>query len=253
MKISKSFGYLATIALSFVLLLTTTTSCDPDKDVVPVVEVKDTAKILFFHAAPDGPKVNFSVDGVKRNVDSVAYATSPSYYDVIFKAGVKPVRSFQSGGKTIFSDSTAVNASKGLVGYSYFIFQDSLKNLRVATLSDNISLPTAGKAKMRFVHLIPNIFNGRKLDIQFVKAGQAATADKNFSNIGFSTIGDFIELTPDTYDIKVKYAGETAIVFTAANVVVAANKVYTAVAHGLETPPAVPVEKAKKVTIITNR
>ncbi|MBL7816808.1 MAG: DUF4397 domain-containing protein [Saprospiraceae bacterium] len=240
-KISKPILALASAALFF-------SSCQPDTE-EPVV-VKEYGKIQVFHAAVDARAIDFQVDGSKINADSIVYGKGTNYYEALLTTGKKTVFKVVSSksGAVVSTDSLALNTTD--VGYSVFVYQDkdAAKTVRTLYGPDNLLAPAAGKAKVRLVHLIPDV--NVNIDVEAVAPGGVATINSQFPNVPFPKISDFVELTNGTYDLKFKISGQTNVLFTVPNVVVESGKIYTLVARGLANAVA---PRGQAVSIITNK
>lgn len=224
-RLAKPIFSLATIAALFL------TSCTPDSPTPTVV--KEYGKIQVFHTAVDAPAIDFQVDGKKINSDSLVYAKGTPYYNALLTAGKKNAYKVTTAktGQAITADSLTMKTTD--VGYSVFIYQDrdASKTIRTLYGPDNLLAPIAGNAKVRLVFLIPD-FNVN-VDVQAVSSGGEATSVSDFQNITFPKITDFKPLPKGTYDLKVKFSGQTTSRLTFTNIVLEEGKIYTLVARGL--------------------
>jgi hypothetical protein len=227
MKITNFSKFLAVACAASSLMLA---SCGSDP-VTPTPVVKDYAKVMLFHGATDAAAVNLQIDGVTKG-DSIKYGVATTYYQVELTAGKKVVTSglVAKSGVKIGTDSLLMNKD---VGYSYFVYQenDAAKTISMIKSVDDLAAPTAGKARIRLVHLIPDLSTG--IDYELVATGGVATTRSDFTNVKFKDIKNFIDVTPGTYDMKVKLTGTTQLLLTGAiSVTIADGKLYTYVARG---------------------
>ncbi len=246
MKAMKIISFLtATFCAISALLIT---SCNPDE---PAPTVKVYGKVMLIHAAAGAPAIDLFIDGIKKNTDPIAYKNNSSYKDV--EAGAlnhQIISKYSSTGAKL--DSVGLKVNKD-IGYSYYTYidNDANKTVRVFTSTDNLAATTAGKAKVRLVHLMPDIPGNIAIDVEAVAPGGIASSRNDFTNVTFKTIKDFVEIAKGTYDIKIKQTGTTNIVLTIPNVVLTEGKIYTFIAHGfatkLNTDPSGPT-----VTVINN-
>lgn len=238
-----------TFAATAVLLFN---SCKPTEE-EPVV-VKSYGKIQVFHAAVDAPAINFEVDGKKMNTDSLSYPKGTPYFDAELTAGKKNVYKIVAAksSQNLSIDSLTMNTTD--VGYSVFVYQDkdAAKTIRSIYSPDNLLAPPAGKAKVRLVFLIPD-FNVN-VDVQVVTSGGEATSSSDFPNVSFPKMTDFINLPKGTYDLKVKFAGQTTSRLTFTNVAIEDGKIYTLVARGLfNVAPTLTNNRGPALSIVTNK
>ncbi len=240
LKFAKPILLLATVALFF-------TSCKPDPEPVAPI-VKTYGKIQVFHAAVDAPAIDFQVDGLRINADSLPYAKGTPYYSAELFTGKKTVfrALLAKTSQLISTDSLTLNS--GDVGYSVFVYQDkdAAKTVRTLNTSDDLLAPAAGKAKVRFVHLISDALVN--VDVEAVPSGGSATVNNTFPNLAFPKVSPFVELASGTYDLKIKISGTTNTLLNVTGVVVEAGKIYSLVARGY-------AQLANKagVSIVTNK
>lgn len=227
MKIT-NFSKFLTVAFAASSLMLTSCGSDP---VTPTPVVKDYAKVMMFHGATDAAAVNLQIDGATKG-DSIKYGVATTYNQVELTAGKKVVVSslVAKTGAKIITDSLLMNKD---VGYSYFVYQESdvAKTVNMIKSVDDLTLPAAGKGRIRLVHLIPDLAVG--IDVELVATGGVATSRSDFANVKFKDIKNFIDVTPGTYDMKVKITGTTQLLLTAPiSVTIADGKLYTYVARG---------------------
>ena len=245
MKILKNLLITSTLLISSILFIT---SCKPDK----IDEtLKVYGKVMLVHTAPGAPAVDLLIGGVKKNTDSIVYTKNSAYYDIEVSTSNYVITTKYSKSGTRL-DSAGVKAIKN-TGFSYFTYidNDAAKSVRVLASTDNLNLPAAGKAKVRFVNLIPDIPNNVAVDVEAVAPGTIPTPRNDFTNVSFKTIKDFVEINKGTYDFKIKQTGTTNVILTVRDVVITEGKLNTFVANGfaakLNTDPL-----GLKVTVVSN-
>ncbi|MEO0043220.1 MAG: hypothetical protein RL329_2668 [Bacteroidota bacterium] len=202
-----------------------TTSCKDETTVaVPVY-----AKAQFVHVAPEAPGVIASVDGKNINTDSLKYLQYINYVDVDVTAAGKRTIKLDSKTGNVTTDSLAMNKD---VYYSFYAYSDTgaAKKTRVQVAPDDLAVPAAGKAKLRIAHFVSDAT--AKIDVEAALPGQIATTRNDFSALQFKNISNFVELAAGSYDLKVKLAGTTQLVFTIPSTTFEAGKSYTLVARG---------------------
>jgi hypothetical protein len=245
MKTAKILSIVSIFTLSIFFV----TSCKPDSD--PVV-VKEYGKIMLFNGAVGAAALDLYVNGTKTNATSLAYGTNSPYTQIEAGTAGHKILTKTVTGATIDS-VPALKANKD-VGYSYYAYKDNdaASTVRVLATTDALTLPAAGKGKVRLVHLISDIPLNGGVDVEAVTPTTGvATSRNDFTNVKFKESRDFIEIAKGTYDLKVKSTGTTNVLFTVPNVTIVEGKITTLVAHGLSvkinTDP-----QTNKVTIIAN-
>ncbi len=215
----------------FVLILASSFfACKKDSSAV----VADTyAKAMIVHANINAPAIDFFIDGTKINKDSLVYGVNTPYTDVKITPGKKT--QFKIGltklGTFLLNDSTTLTENTGI---TYYVALDTLsKTPLVVVTSDDISAPTAGMAKFRFIHLVSDAIT-YGFDIELVAPGGAVASNNTFSNLRFKLLNPNFALVPKgTYDILVKSSGTTNILARVPNINLADGKIYSLVARGL--------------------
>lgn len=224
------------------------TSCTPD-ETEPTV--KEYGKVMLVHTAAGVPATDLYIDGAKKNTDSIQYKSTSGYKEV--EAGAlnhQIITRFSKTNSRI--DSVGLKVNKD-VGYSYYLYvdNDANKSTRIFASTESLALPAAGKAKVRLLHLIPDIPGNIAVDVEAVAPGGIASNRNDFTNVSFKSIKDFVEIAKGTYDFKIKQTGTTSILLTIPNVTITEGKIYTLVAHGfatkLNTAPDGPA-----VTVVAN-
>jgi hypothetical protein len=240
MKTAKILSILSIFSISLFFV----TSCTPDSD---PVAVKEYGRVLLFHGAVGAPAVDLYVNGVKSNATTLTYGTYSPYAQIEAGTITNKILTKTVTGATI--DSVSLKANKD-VGYSYYAYNEP-NGVKVIATTDALTLPAAGKGKVRLVHLISDIPLNGGVDIEAVAPGAAPSPRNDFTNVKFKESRDFIEINKGTYDLKVKSTGTTNVLFTVPNVTIIEGKIVTLVAHGLSvkinTEP-----QTNKVTIIAN-
>ena len=236
--------------LTTFLLLTLVTlfisSCEGDPAEPAVTEY---GKVLLFHGAPSGAGIDLYIDGVKVTTNTLGYGQPSAYVQATAGTTAHKILMKDITGKTLDSASLQLNKD---VGYSYYTYKDTDGTIRVKTTTDALTAPAAGKAKVRVVHLIPDVTNNVALDIQSVAVGGVATQANDFTQVKFKESKDFIELPKGTFDLKIKEYGTTNLIINnPIQITLAEGKIYTLVLHGLSaklnTDPLY-----TKVSVITN-
>jgi hypothetical protein len=207
------FNAIAALSMAFLSF----TACSEDE------EVKKSSKVLFVHASPDAPAVDIDVAGGSA-AKGAAFGANTNYATF----SVNETDKFKTDIKVASSGAVALSiadpAWTNNMNYSVFVI-DSVKKLKAVSVMDMYTVPTDGKALVRFVHASPNAPN---VD---VKAGTASL----FTNIPFLGKGaagatSFIPVAAGTVTLDVFITGGDKVL--SAPVTLAANKVYTVWAKG---------------------
>jgi Domain of unknown function (DUF4397) len=192
------------------------------------------AKVRFFNAAPDAPKLAFVVDGKTINADSTAYNAGIDYQTIKVSSDKKTSLGISAKG-AILSGDTLQLKTDSTVSYSVFALQEADKALKTSIVVDNLIPPTAGKARIRIANFIPDL--STPFDIEFAAPNAAASTKRDFQNVFFKFVTNFSDFTAGSYDIKVKLSGQTTTVVPAPNAkgvaaTFEAGKTYTVVLRG---------------------
>lgn len=225
--------------ISYVIMALTAlifTACKDKTNTTP--DTKFYAKVMLYHGATDAVAMHLKLDDVAKTVDSLIYTKVTPYYETELTAGKKTkigVFSTKTGALPVYLDSLLLLNTTTNVTYSIFTYQDNdvPKTVRAFITTDNLIPPTAGKGRIRFVHLIPDI--STSVDVETVATGTEATIRNDFANLKFKDKTDFIDVVKGTYDVKIKEAGTKRVLFTAANIVLEEGKIYTLAARGYAT------------------
>lgn len=224
-KLFRFVAFAAAFTLSF-------SACQEDIEPTPTVYFDSNAMIV--HAGIDAPAVDFSINGTKKNSDSLVYGAASPYYTFTYDSTqnrIKFLVKTSLSGATLYNDSILVNKNSNFSFFAY-VNDDPAKTRTIKPVVDNLAAPSTGKAKLRigqFVGDAPTNYN-----IELVAVGGVATTRNDFSAVAFKTVTDFIEITPGSYDIKVKRADATGgIDRTISNITFASGKIYTVVTRGL--------------------
>lgn len=206
-----------TMAAFLLIGATLFTSCkDDDKDETPAPA--GAGKLMIIHASPNAPGVDLLLDNVKLNTAAVNFLDNTSYIGTT--AGTRNLKINVAGTST-----TALNANLPVVnGKSYSVFAaDSVSKLSGVVFEDDLTAPTAGNAKVRFIHLSPN---APAVDIA-VDGGAVV-----FPNAAFKSATTFATLPAGSYDLEVRVAGSTTVALDLDPITLTAGKIYTVYAKG---------------------
>jgi hypothetical protein len=192
--------------------LFTMTSCEDE-------EKTTYANVLVTHASPDAPGVDLLIDDVKVNAQPLTYPDNTGYLDA--ETGIRNIKVNVAGTTT-----TVINGNLDLeVDKYYSIFAvDQVSEIAGLVLEDDLTMPAAGKAHVRFVHLSP--------DAPAVDVAVASSGAVVFSDIAFKEATAFTPLDAGTYNLDVRVAGTATVALVLPPVTLEAGKIYTVFAKG---------------------
>jgi hypothetical protein len=187
------------------------------------------------------PSVDFWLDNQKASVQPLLYKEKSEYLEVY--SGTRRLTVTNGGTTDIIAD--------GNVGFSasqyYSVFlgpkSETEPNLVAGVIAvDNLTLPTSGKAKIRFVNLTPGAL---KMDVHI--KGQTSLADTLFGNKAAASVSAFKEIDPSVTALEIREAGKSEVKLEVP-VTLQANKIYTLSTSGLWAGTAGHVFAAKLTT-----
>ncbi len=193
------------------------------------------AQIRVVHASPDAPAVDFLVDNVVTQT-ALAYGENSAYTPIV--AGTHNVKINNAGAATtlVTLDTTITGSS----AFSVYVMDVAAK-LQVVIINDFLGLPTAGNAKLRFVHASP--------DTAGLDVFQDDSTTAIVSAIPFKAAGLYSLVPAGTHAYKLNLAGTTTTSLQQ-SLVLEAGKVYTAAIIGSS---GVGATKPLTVKLITDR
>jgi hypothetical protein len=206
----------------FIALFSAASLLSCDKDDTP----QPTASVNVIHASPDAPGVDLLVDNLKVNTAALNYPDATGYVKVV--AGTRNIKVNATG-----TNNSVINANLTFMAdrfYSVYAY-NLLASIGAIVVEDNLALPAAGQAHIRFFHLSPNapsvtvgtlsgttftpVFSNRSFETQ-----TTATANQNFTPVAAGTY---------TFDVRANGSS----VLNLPNIVLQAGKIYTVFARGL--------------------
>ncbi len=228
----KNFLALCTMlcaAVSFV-------SCEKNDD-----ELK--ANLLVVNASPNGGNIDASANG-SVIASNVAYPSN-SGYKAVTTGNVNVVVKATGTNNEIINGTLVTEAN---ANYTMYIVDSSHKR-RAAFTRDDLTAPSAGKAKIRLLHLSPN---ASSVDVMI--NGAAATNFSNRSFNDFSTnanLAAFTEVNAAGLNLQVNIAGTSTAVATIPVINLQAGKIYTFIIKGF-VGAAIGSTQALGVEVITH-
>jgi hypothetical protein len=213
---------LTTISKAFVALAVCSVAlaaCSKDDDDFTPPQI---AGLNVVHASPSTEKLDLYVENtlVPNNTD-FDYGDKIGYLNLI--TGNRTIIVKKKGTPAnLLSESFSFEVQKG---YTLFV-GDKFDQLKYVMIKDDLSYPEAGKAKVRFVNMSP--------DAPALNLAIAGKDTDLFTDKAFKQYSDFVNIAPGeniTFNAENKETG--ALVATAANVKIEANKIYTIWVRGL--------------------
>jgi hypothetical protein len=202
------------------------------------------ASAIFINASPSinnaapRPGVNLFVDTLVKSGSVIAYRGSTGYLGIEPGSRKLELRTNTTPTTVLFSaaaENFEVNKA------SSFIIYDTLSSLnssvKVLRLSDDLSLPTAGNIKVRFLHLANN---APAVDLTLVRTSVTPNDSVTLTNRSYigatptaSTLESFASIPQGVYTLRVKLAGTQTVALSAAlSALNAANGIFTLYAAG---------------------
>lgn len=203
-------------------------ACKKKDDTVIISDV--IAQSMLVNGA-DTSNLDFYINGTKQTTAAISFGTNSSYFNVKITGSQKTAIAVKSATTALsFADSILMSDK---VGYTFFVYRDSnsVKKPGYEIITDDLSVPGAGKSKIRIAHLVNDILT-YGLDIESTTSGSKPTARNDLSNLRFKNVSNFVEINKGVQDIIIKVSGTTNIVATISNANLLEGKIYTFVLQG---------------------
>jgi len=177
-----------------------------------------TTRVKVIHASPDAPGVDILVDNTIVNSAAVNFPESTDYLSVA--AGT---RNIKVNGHMSSSSVIDANVTFGSdMFYSVFAV-NNFANIEPLVLEDDLTVPAAGQAHVRFIHLSPN---APAVDITLTDGTIV------FGNKIFKEYTAFTPLTAGSYELEVRIAGTSQVVLSLGTIDLTDGKIYSVFAKG---------------------
>ncbi len=204
-------------------------------------EAAGDAQIRVIHASPDTPPVDVYVDGA-RVISALGFTKSSDYQTIA--AGKHDFQLYQGGAIPATSDPVIqakgmeipAGAKLSLVGIGW------LASIRTLVVDDRTPAPTPGKAKLRFVHVGPDV---QPVDFA-TKGGAVLSANSQFGNAY-----PYQEVDTQRSEIEIRPAG-TATGVVAVGFAPESGKTYSVYLMSLGAMKVLLDTTASDATIATN-
>ena len=185
------------------------------------VKSKGNALVHVVHAVPGGPAVDVFADDAKP-FTNVAYKAATPYAEV---SGERHAFRVRPAGKD--ADQPLAENSEGLAdGRHYTVVAEAGADNKPAVYiyGDDLTLPAAGKARVRVIHASP--YAG---DVNVYVNGRY---DKLFGGLNAMKASDYSNIDLVAGAVEVRPAGQDRAVLTVPNAKFEAGKTYTVVVTG---------------------
>ncbi|MVN21045.1 DUF4397 domain-containing protein [Mucilaginibacter arboris] len=180
-----------------------------------------TASVRVINVSPDAGPVNFYLSGSLKTTAPVTYGNSFGYFSAIAGSQTAEVKSSTSASTLV---SSPVNITKD-ANYSVFVCGLATTNsVNTIVAQDILTMPSPGKAKVRFVHAVAGA----------PQVNLSVNSGVLFLGVGYKSVTDYTEITAGTYSIKAISTDVSAVgVTTAFNQTFENGKIYTIYFKGL--------------------
>lgn len=197
-----------------------------------------TAQVRFLHTAVDVAPVDVLVDG-KQVAQAVKFADVTGYIEVPAGDHTLTLQLKGQSQAAAFTSKLTVGAGK-----AYTVAAAKQSEMRIQLIEDDLSVPTAGKARVRLTHLSPD---APSVDLEVI-GGQTL-----FSGIGFGQNSGYKLVDAGVYNLRAVAAGEATVFIQLPNTQLQSGKIYDVFAVGrlatlwaqvAEVTPAAPTAPA---------
>lgn len=206
------------ISLMFLVVCVVNFSCGNTNGVNPAAY----SRIQIINAIAGSSSLDCTLNSTRINTTTLAFPNTTGYISAT--PGTKYVEIRPTSTPTAPFIDTATVVLKQDSSYSLF-FAGQSGSSKSIVIRDDLSGPTLGRAKLRFVNASAASGN---LDITI-------NAVTGYTNIAYRGVGRFIEVPAGTYEFKAFVTGatNTNTLGTLSNQVLADGKVYTLYAQGI--------------------
>jgi hypothetical protein len=199
---------------------TVLTSCIKNNDNGNQI-VRDVSALSIVNASPNARNINIFIDDQRLNSTGIPYLQGFPY--ITAYAGARKIVVTDAAASTEKAKKTIT--LKPNTYYSLYIagVGANTDSLDYVVATDTIQTPTAGKARIRFVHLSPDV-----AAVDMGVDGQASL----FTNQSYKSISKVIEVAPISGTLVLKDKATGAVVAKLENAKIDAGNNYTIFAKG---------------------
>lgn len=178
--------------------------------------------IRIINGSPDAGALNLAFDGTLA-IGNVSTNTASGY--ITTNAGNMSFAVYKTSGSSPF-----VNNSLNALADTYYsvIIADSFSRVKTSVVIDSRTPPPAGKAYVKFLHLVPN---GPAYD--FITGATTLSAGRTFNDQVSSASSGYVAVSAADLTIDVKITGTNTQVTSIPSVVFADGKFYTILITGV--------------------
>lgn len=189
-------------------------------------ETEASASIMFINASPNSNNIDASVGG-SVVASNIGYPNNSGYKTVA--TGTQNIKVTQTG-----SSTEVLNGSLNLESGAYYSFYvvDSSHERKGTVVRDDLSAPSAGKAKIRVLHLAPD---APALNISITGSGTSAINmnNRSFNDVSSNaSVATFTEVDAAGLNITVRNASTSATIISFPVPALTAGKIYTFIIKG---------------------
>jgi hypothetical protein len=194
-------------------------------------QTTDRALVRLVNMSPDAPPVDLNLDG-QPAATGVAFRSASPY--AAQTSGTHDLRVMLAGqpAQTVVTANLPLQDGQALT----LAAVGRVAELSLLPLQDDNSPPPPDKARVRFVHVVPD---APQVDVA-VQGGSVL-----FPHLGFRGVSDYTTVNPGTYTLDVRPAGTATVAFTVPALTLRAGQVVTVFASGLlaqNSIRAIPIE-----------
>lgn len=183
------------------------------------------ARIKIYNASPDNSIITFYVNDSLKTPQALSFSQATNYTNTA--AGNHIV--YTKLGTSEIPNSKISFLFQQNKNYSIFISgKISKDSLVYISTEDNLTAPSANKAKVRLINASPN---SPSLDAIF--STNLTDSIPNFRNTNFRSGTIYTEFDPGNYMIRMRTAGTNTAIISGSNLNITAGKIYTICVKGL--------------------
>lgn len=205
-------------------------SCDNTKSEAP-----SAGKLTIMHVAPYVPtSVNVMVDD--QAAKTLYYGQSTGYNEL--GAGAHTVRVEEAA--TPGNQSSVPLTVNSRKYYSVYIYNSSPTQVAALRLTDDLTIPAAGKAHLRFINLG---YNASRISLGSTKANATPYA----ADVATQSNTGFLVVTPDTVTLRATQPGGAIVATTPQPFIIRPGRSYNVVLRGAAATATTPSSYALNV------
>ncbi len=200
-------------------------ACDNYDD--DTVDPATISYVSIYHASPNSPALNVSLDSRRINFYPLFYSDYTGYLN--FFSGDRNMRVSPANASNVVIDTTFTFVE----GEAYSVFYvNQFSNIEALLVEDDLVTLSPGNAAIRFVHLSPD---APAVDLLRISGGNTTTVA---DNQGYLEATEFTMVESGLQSFNVTTADNSQVVLTVPDVNLLSGRVYTIIARGYANPPA---------------